>query len=461
MTAIESPVIEANHDSRDLPLRIGPALAVAAAIVALGARFFLVISRYSVNVFFLDEWDFNNATLFEHHTLWEMFRWQHGPHRQGLGALLMWSVEPLFRWNSRTESFFIGAFLFAAMLLALRLKCKLYGPLSYSDVAIPALFLTLAQFEVLFDAPNPAYSGLPMLMMMLYCLALLGRNRLLTYVFVLLLNFFLIYTGFGFFMGAVTLGVFLLECYWSWRQMISVPFGQALAGLGVAAASLASFFVHYKFVPAVACFEIPHRHLLQYPRFVALMFSPFVVPRPFLHPTWWVTMLGATILVVVGAVFCWHLLHLLKSPRPVSHLIGAILVSFSLLFAASAAVGRICVGPEAAFAPRYCTLLIPAFLAIYFSLLSNSWRGMRNPILALWVILLLPATIFLPRKVIHWYTDGQRNWANCYVRTENIRYCDQSTNFAIYPHPEATGLQQKLDYLKQHRLNLFAEPGPK
>ena len=136
-------------------------------------------------------------------------------------------------------------------------------------------------------------------------------------------------------------------------------------------------------------------------------------------------------------------------------------MSFSLLFAASAAVGRLCLGPYAAFTSRYCTLLIPAFLAIYFYLLSKSWRGMRNLILVLWVILLLPAAIFLPRMNIHWFADGKRNWANCYVRTENIRYCDQSTNFVIYPHPEQTGLQQKLDYLEQHRLNLFAEPAPK
>jgi hypothetical protein len=461
MTSIESPVTEVNHNDRDSHFRIGPALTVAAAIGALGARFFLVISKYSVNVFFFDQWDFNNATLFERHTLWEMFRWQHGPHRQGLGALLTWLFEPLFSWNSRAGPFFIGACLFAAMLFALRLKCKLYGPLSHSDVAIPTIFLTLAQFEVMFNAPNPAYSGLPMLMIMLYCLALLRRSRLPSYALVLSLNFLLIYTGYGLLMGAITLGVFLLECYWSWRHMTSVPFAQALAGFGVAAASLASFFVHYQPVTAADCFEIPHRHLLQYPRFMALMFSAFVVPRPFLLSSGVTLLGGATILIVLGAVFCLHLLHLLKSPRPASHLIGAILVSFSLLFAAGAAVGRLCLGLNAAFTSRYCTLLIPAFLAIYFYLLSKSWRGMRNLILALWVILLLPAAIFLPRTNIHWFADGKRNWANCYIRTENIRYCDQSTKFVIYPHPEQTGLQQKLDYLKEHRLNLFAEPAPK
>src|ERR1039457_5046318 len=98
-------------------------------------------------------------------------------------------------------------------------------------------------------------------------------------------------------MGAVTIAVFSLECYWSWRHMTSVPFAQALTGLIVAAASLASFFVHYTFSPGVKCFEIPHRHLLQYPKFVALMFAGSVVPRP-LHVSTAMTVLGVIILLV-------------------------------------------------------------------------------------------------------------------------------------------------------------------
>ena len=75
-------------------------------------------------------------------------------------------------------------------------------------------------------------------MIMLYCLALLSHNRLLRYLLVLALDFLLVYTGFGIFMGVVTVGVFLLECYWSWHHMTSAPFRLALAGLFMAVASL-------------------------------------------------------------------------------------------------------------------------------------------------------------------------------------------------------------------------------
>jgi hypothetical protein len=171
--------------------------------------------------------------------------------------------------------------------------------------------------------------------------------------------------------------------------------------------------------------------------------------------------LGAAILLGVVGIFGWHLLHLLKYASDDAHLIGAVLLSYCLLFSANAAVGRLCLGLQLAYSSRYVTLLIPAFLAIYFYLLSQSWRGKRNFVLALWVLLLLPAALRKPWEDIRWYSNGKRDWANCYVRTENIHYCDQSANFWVHPYPEQIGLQEKLDYLKQHRLNLFYEPGPK
>jgi hypothetical protein len=435
-------------------------LAIAAVLAALGTRFFLIIWKYSINVFFFDQWEYLTPFFRHDPGFAELFFLQHGPHREGIGLLADKFLYPLTHWNARVDSFIIGGSIFAAMLLALRLKCKLYGALSYSDIAIPVIFLSLAQYEMLVGASNPACSGLPLLMMLLYCLALLGHNRLLRYGLVLALNFLLIYTGYGLFMGAVTIGVFLLECSWSGRRMTDAPLVQPLIALLVAAASLASFFVHYTFSSGVDRFEIPHRHLLQYPQFTALMFAEFVVPRP-LHVSLGMTILGVAILSLAVALLGWHLLCLLRDARRDAALVGAVLLGYSLLFSAVAPIGRLCLGMSAAFASRYITLLIPAFLAIYFYLLSRPWRGKRNLVLALWVLLLLPAALRKPWQDIRWYSSGKRDWANCYVRTENIHYCDQSANFWVHPYPEQIDLQQKLDYLKQHRLNLFYEANPK
>jgi len=440
--------------------RIGPVLAIVAVVAVLGMRFFLVISRYSVNVFYLDQWEYLTPFFRHQPTVGELFFWQNGPHREGIGLLADKFLYPLTHWNARVDAFVVGGTIFFAMLLALLLKRKLYGRLSYSDMAIPVTFLTLQQYEAVIVTPNPAYSGFPLLMVMLYCLALLGRNRLLRYSLILTLNFLLIFTGFGFFMGVVTIGVLLVECCWSWHQT-SLSFGQATAALTIAAASLASFFLHYTFWPAVDCFEIPHRHLLQYPRFTALMFSAFVVPRP-LHLSSWLTLLGVTILLVVLGIFCWHLMRVVKDRRQDADLVGAVLLGYSLLFAANAAIGRLCLGLGAAFGSRYSTLLIPAFLAVYFYLLSRSWHGRRDFVLALWVLMLLSAAVRKPWEEIRRYSNGKRDWADCYVRTENIPYCDQSAvDFSLHTPFEEIGLKEKLDYLKQHRLNLFYEAAPK
>jgi hypothetical protein len=462
MSAMQSRASTGRENVRDKLSRIGPLLTIAIAIAALGTRFFLVIGKYAVNVFFYDQWEY--MTPFFRHRLGisELFFLEPagGPIREGLGLLPDRFLYPLTHWNVRGDAFIVGGSIFTAMLLALLLKRKLYGPLSYSDIAIPVTFLTLAQYEAKIGTPNPAYSGLPLLMMMLYCLALLMRNRLLGYSFVFLLNILLIFTGWGFFMGVVTIGVFLLQCYRSWRRLSSVPFTHALIGLLVAAASFASFFIHYVFFSGVDCLTIPYSQFLRYPEFMSLMFTSFVVPRP-LHISAPMVALGAAVLLVVIAIFVWHIRHLLEGPREDAHLIGAILLSYSLLFSVNAAIGRVCATMKLAYSSRYSTLLIPAFLAIYFYLRSKSWHGKRNLVLALWILLLLPASVRKPWEDIRWYSSGKRDWANCYVRTENIHFCDQSANFTADPYPGQPGFQEKLDYLKQHQLSLFYEPGPK
>ena len=89
-------------------------LLIAFSVLAL--RLLILISHYAVNVFFMDQWDIADATLFQRHSLWEMFRWQHGPHRQGLGSLLAYLIEPFFHWSSRSESFLAAALVIFAAL---------------------------------------------------------------------------------------------------------------------------------------------------------------------------------------------------------------------------------------------------------------------------------------------------------------------------------------------------------
>jgi hypothetical protein len=434
-----------------------PSLFVAAAVAGFGLRFFLFIRHYSVNVLYWDQWDFLRP--FFHHSpgIRELFFEQWGPHREGVGLVADKFLYAMTRWNVRAESYMIGACIFAAMLLALLLKRKLFGPLSYSDTVIPMIFLNLTQYGALIRTPNPAYSGFPLLMIILYCLALLQHNRPLRYSLVLLLNFLLIYTGFGLFMGSVTLGVFALEFYWAFRRIAPGPIALPLAGFLIAALSLGSFFVHYTFWPAVDCFAITPHYVSLYPKFMAKMFAFFVGP----DADWaLVTIMGVGILLAMVTILGMHLFHLLEHDQsPERPLIGAALVSYAVIFSASTAVGRVCLGMAAAFQTRYMTLLIPAFLGAHFYLLSRPWRGKRPLVLGLFAVLFLPKALY-KSKAVDPYAKAKRHWSACYVRTDDIAYCDRLANFKIYYHPESTRLKEELDYLKQHRLNLFSGGSP-
>jgi hypothetical protein len=54
------------------------------------------------------------------------------------------------------------------------------------------------------------------------------------------------------------------------------------------------------------------------------------------------------------------------------------------------------------------------------------------------------------------YAERKRAWADCYRRVGSIEACDSSTGFNVFPYPARTHLKEKLEFLREHKLNLFA-----
>ena len=79
-------------------------LFVVAAFGLLAFRLWTLIDHHSVNVLFWDQWDFYEA-LFENQGAWDLFRFQHGPHRQGIGFWLTGLVAHLTSWDTRADAF--------------------------------------------------------------------------------------------------------------------------------------------------------------------------------------------------------------------------------------------------------------------------------------------------------------------------------------------------------------------
>lgn len=436
-----------------------PAIVVAVVTISLAARLVSAVGRYSVNLLFWDQWDFYTP-LFNHASLWRVFTWQHGPHREGIGLVLDKFVLQSTHWSTRAEALFMVAALFAAALVALRLKQKLFGSLQYSDLVIPCLFLTFAQIEILIGEENPSYSAIPELLIALYCLAWMLPKPMPRYAAVVALNFLLIYTGFGFFMGVVTVGVLLFDLRRAFRTE-SVSPGFPAVALALASASLAGFFYHYRFEPAVPCFHFPDARVLNYPFFISLLMSYFLGLRSVVPAT----AVGSLLALAAVAILLWHAVRLWRvrlwhnRESSAADLTIVILLSFSLLFALNVAIGRVCLGlPEAAQFSRYMGLLVPAFLAIYLHLLTWRKSAFRAVLLAMFVIAFIPGTLRMPSgyspDVV---TDGKQAWKECILQIGSIDYCDQATGFPVYPNPRRTHLLEKLQFLQKNQLNLYSD----
>jgi hypothetical protein len=429
-----------------------PVIVVFTVFLVDASRLVLAVRRYCVNLIFWDQWDFYTP-LFNQASLWQIFTWEHSPHREGIGLVLDKFVLQATRWDSRAEALFMVAALFAAGVVALSVKQKLFGGLNYSDVVIPCLFLTFAQIEVLVGEENPSYSAIPELLIALYCLAWMLRKPITRYASVIALNFLLIYTGFGFFMGAVTIGVLLFDLRRTLRSESNSPGFPAVALL-LATGSLASFFYHYRWNPAVSC-HFPDAHLLHYPWFIGLMMSYFLGFRAVVLAS----VVGSLLAFAAVAILIWHGMRLWRNREwSPADLMVVILLSFSLLFAANASFGRVCLGmPEAAQFSRYMGLLAPAFLAIYFHLLTRGKSAVRTLLIAVFVIALIPGTLRLPTgyspQVV---SDGKQAWKTCILQTGNIYYCDHVTGFPAYPDPKKTQLVEKLQFLQKNNLNLYS-----
>jgi hypothetical protein len=430
---------------------------IITVFIGLAGRFFYLISRYAVNIFFSDQWDFNTATLFEKHSLWEMFRWQHGPHRQGLGAIISYLVEPHFHWNSRTESFLVGIISVLAGICALWLKRRLFGAFSVSDVCIPLIFFIPSQYETLYMTANLSHGPVPLVLILLYCLSWTIPKPLPRYSFVLLINFLAIYTGFGIFLGIITPMALAADYYLNQRHLNAGKF-YLFASMVVSLASLGSFFVQYNFLTAADCspnlFESPS----DCAKFLCLIFANFLGAKG--TGDFQIAVGAALVIAMAAALVMIGRSYLRKGqmhgPR---NMIAAILILYCFLFSMNTAYGRSCVGLYAAQASRYVIYMGLGLLGLYFYFLT-----IRKTELGLLLLILLTVSLIgtipirdMDEKWMINYSTIKQNWKQCYLDTSDIDQCDQWVGTGVYPDPERTHLKAKLDYLKQTKQNLFSD----
>jgi hypothetical protein len=179
----------------------------------------------------------------------------------------------------------------------------------------------------------------------------------------------LIYTSFGVLVGIITPVLVTIECINLYRKRQA---RHLLISLGVLALSLlssGSFFIGYRFLSGMDNFQFPHPQFWNYPRFMALAFAHFLEVKGI---GFFPLLIGLTVFLTVIVIGGLHFKQLFgdKKPNRDVSLVVATLLTFSVLFCANMAVGRISLGPWAAQSPRYTIFLVPAYLCLYFHLLT-------------------------------------------------------------------------------------------
>jgi len=225
------------------------------------------------------------------------------------------------------------------------------------------------------------------------------------------------------------------------------------------AASLASFGLFlYGFVPQTAtdCFQFPHPRPWEY-----VPYAGFILARPFgLEGGDDTTRLlqGTGAFIAIAAFVGYAAFRLIRvRGDSVFWAVVTSLSGFALLFASSSSVGRICLGFDSANASRYIPYMMPSLVAVY--LVIRSFAS-RSPVAYALLPVFLVACIAKEgdkrsaSEAVD-YLNYKQRWSDCYLSKHDIDACDAWAGHPVYPEPEATRLQQKLDWLEARRYSLF------
>ncbi len=425
----------------------------------LAARLFLFVHRKAVNVLFWDQWDFY-LPMFQGEGVWALFSRQHGPHRQGLGMLITAGLAQLSGWNTRWDSFAVAITMVVAAGLAVRLAVKSGLGFAVSTVFCAILFLNLRQYEIFVGTPNISHGALPVVLLLCACLAWFVRNVWLRVAFLVVLSFFLIFTGFGLFGGLVIPAVLIGGSVGDFFHRRPVPVLPVTLGLLAIGGAWFLFFRGYVFSPAVADFRFPHERPWEYLPFAGLILSNAVaVPgSEFVATTVGLLLLGTGVLACLV-----HAVMLLLPGNPDDRPPGMAiltLTAFTLAFVANTAIGRICLGWEGAAASRYVPLVAPGILGLFLCLRYLPPR--RQAIAAVAAIVILAAGLLNISKPAATHArlsaDGRRAWCRACIESRDPVVASRVSGYLVYPEPEA--IRARVEFLDRHGLGFFHSRGP-
>lgn len=423
------------------------ALAAAAALAVAAA---LLVAEHGVDVFVSDQW-MTYGPFFREEGLLRAFALQHGPHRQGAGAAVMWLGLHLADWDARADSIAIIAITFLSCLAALVLKRTLFGRVDLGDLAIPAIVMNLVQLEAVVLVPNPAHGALPVLLLLSICIAWAATSAWTRAVALSLLAPLLLFTGFGMVAAPILLALLARDAWFAQRSDGIRASAPRLVPFAALTCALPLFLAGYRVEPGAS---VPLAELLRFAALMPARFASIELGRF----GGLAVVAGALILAALAMVAIRSAGTLLHSASDARARTIFLLCSYSILFIVLAALGRASQGAQFGQSSRYMPLLVPGMLGLYYAARAAERRAVRVGLTLLVAGLALGA--ILPPSLQHdqstqVFSLARREWRDCYLATHDAQRCAERARMQVWVGPYDAKVQAQLDYLERNRLSLF------
>ena len=452
----------------------GPLLAAALIMALLAANWVAAVARFQVNALYWDQWDFC-APLFRDHTWLDLFTQQHGPHRQGLGFVFSAWVMEASAWDSRVESLWIASLLVVAAGLAVIWKWRVSGRFGWLDLWLPIAALAMRQYETVIVAPNASHSIFPLVLMLLAALVLTQPLTGWRWALLAVLGLVALFTGFGIFVWAGLGWVAGLRLLRAARDREGRRVAGPLLGVVGLLAALGWFARGYVFNPASPGATFPHWPLTDYPEFVTLMLASRM---DLATPTAAAYVAGAVMLILGTAAGLHASWRLWRDPEPApAYLAAAYLLAAGLGFAWFTASGRVHLGAEAGFAPRYTSLMLSFWLGLVaWAVAKGAWPWRIGAMVLGWAMVIAPWADLGKREWRDWpgtlgmslqsrdaltRTQGTKaEWLLAWQESgANWRETERRAPLGIHPQPEAARLEERIEFMRERGLSFTATPG--
>ena len=385
---------------------------------------------------------------FQNEDMASLFFQQHGPHRQGLGAIIMLPILDFANWDIRSLSYltvFIMALSAVLLMMVMRHKSIQLLP----SIAIVTLILSLGSIELITITPNISHTALPILFSCLL-LWLMLRFRLKGFwpnAIVIIIVMLSLFTGFGIFLFCSYLLVFtlyLISDMWHENKLNNDKLVLAFFTYVALILSLVIFFTNYTFSSAEGCAQTALSNIPS-----VINFSFAIASMPFGGSS--LGMLSVPIGFSVMAMFTIISFLALRNIficRSIDNFAILVLVVASGTFVINAAIGRHCLGIDSAYASRYYQFVSLGVIGTLFAL--SMWCRERWSIaVKVLSLIIIGVTLFSVNPAMKRLGDGfsahKNNFAVCVKQGGSVYDCN--LKFIIYP-PDGNRLDSLLLMIK-------------